>query len=128
MNVLPIDFVALVSVIMGISIVLIPVAGLTARYALKPIVEALGRYFEGKGSDEATKITERRLALLEQQIDEMQGALNRLVEVSEFHASLRGAGTPSALGPGSDDAGRSRDDGRSPDDAGESPEADAPAP
>lgn len=146
MNVLPIDFVALVSVIMGISIVLIPVAGLTARYALKPIVEALGRYFEGKGSDEATKITERRLALLEQQIDEMQGALNRLVEVSEFHASLRGAGRPSALGPGPDDAGRSPDDGRnrdarrspddgrnrdasrSQDDAGESPEADAPAP
>lgn len=148
MNVLPIDFVALVSVIMGISIVLIPVAGLTARYALKPIVEALGRYFEGKGSDEATKITERRLALLEQQIDEVQGALNRLVEVSEFHASLRGAGRPGALPRGADDAGqsldagdpgsdatRSPDDGRgpdhsgqSPDAAGESPEADAAAP
>lgn len=148
MNVLPIDFVALVSVIMGISIVLIPVAGLTARYALKPIVEALGRYIEGKGSDEAAKITERRLALLEQQIDEMQGALNRLVEVSEFHASLRGAGRPSALPRGADDAGQSPDasgpgpdathspdDGRSPDDsgrspdaAGESPEADGPAP
>lgn len=105
MNVLPIDFVALISVIMGISVVLIPVAGLTARYALKPIVDALGRYFEGKGTEEAAKIAERRLTLLEQQIDEMQGTLNRLVEVSEFNASLRGGGGPSSAlprGSGSD--------------------------
>lgn len=115
MNVLPIDFVALVSVIMGISIVLIPVAGLTARYALKPIVDALGRYFEGKGSEESTRLAERRLALLEQQIDEMQGALNRLVEVSEFNASLRGVEKPGALP-------------RGPDAAVEPSEADAPTP
>ncbi len=107
MSVLPIDFVALISVIMGISIVLIPVAGLTARYALKPIVDALGRYFEGKGTEEAAKIAERRLTLLEQQIDEMQGTLNRLVEVSEFNASLRGGGGP----PGALPRGSSGDPG-----------------
>ncbi len=88
MNVLPIDFVALVSVIMGISIVLIPVAGLTAHYALKPIVEAFGRYLEGKGTEESVKLVERRLHLLEQQLDEVQGSVNRLVEVSEFDARL----------------------------------------
>ena len=105
MNVLPIDFVALISVIMGISVVLIPVAGLTARYALKPIVDALGRYFEGRGTEEAVKIAERRLALLEQQIDEMQGTLNHIAEVSDFNASLRGGGRSGALprGSGNDD-------------------------
>lgn len=133
MNVLPIDFVALVSVIMGISIVLIPVAGLTARYALKPVVDALGRYLEGKGSEEATKITDRRLALLEQQIEEMQGALNRLVEVSEFNESLRGARRPGALPRGPDEAGGRPEAGQHPevrerpaDD--QRPDADPPTP
>ena len=98
---LPIDLVALVAVIMGISIVLIPVAGLTARYALKPIVEALGRYFEGKGAEESAHLLERRLALLEQQLDEVQGALNRLVETTEFDARLRAERSAGALSDGS---------------------------
>ena len=102
MQVLPIDFVALVSVIMGVSIVLVPVIGLTARYALKPIVEALGRYFEGQGTQESIKIVERRLGLLEAQLDELQGSLNRLVDASEFDAQLRAADREHALPPGSE--------------------------
>lgn len=94
---LPVDIVALVAVIMGISIVLIPVAGLTARYALKPIVEALGRYFEGKGELESAKIAERRLLLVEQQLDEVQRTLNHLVESAEFDARLRTGGSAGAL-------------------------------
>ena len=65
MPVLPIDLTALVAVIMGTSIVLVPVIGLTARFALKPTVEALGRFFEGKGTEESVTIVERRLALVE---------------------------------------------------------------
>lgn len=96
MDVLPIDLIGLVSVIMGVSVVLIPVAGLTARYVLKPVVTALGRYLEVKGTEESVQIVERRLLLLEQQIDDMQGSLRRLVEVSEFDARLR-AGQTDAL-------------------------------
>ncbi len=102
MNVLPIDFVALVSVIMGVSVVLVPVIGLTARYALKPIVEALGRYFEGQGTQESIKIVERRLGLLEAQLDELQGSLNRLVHASEFDAQLRGPDSETALPSGTE--------------------------
>ena len=102
MNVLPIDFVALVSVIMGVSVVLVPVIGLTARYALKPIVEALGRYFEGQGTQESIKIVERRLGLLESQLDELQGSLTRLVEASEFDAQLRAADSETALPSGTE--------------------------
>lgn len=105
MNVLPIDFVALVAVIMGISIVLIPVAGLTARYALKPIVEALGKYFQGKGTEESVRIVERRLALLEQQLDEVQVSINRLVEVSRFDAKLRDPAPVGSLSAASSEAG-----------------------
>ena len=89
MEVLPIDIVALASVIMGISIVLIPVVGLTARYALKPFVSVVERYLRSRDSEESVQIVERRMALLEQQLDDVQGSLRRLVEVSEFDARLR---------------------------------------
>lgn len=52
MQILPIDITALVATILGISIVLIPVLGLTARYALNPTVEALSRLFESRSSEE----------------------------------------------------------------------------
>ncbi len=89
MEVLPVDVVGLVAVIMGISVVLIPVMGMTARYALKPIVSVMDRYLHGKDTEESVQIVERRLALLEQQLDDMQGSLRRLVEVSEFDAELQ---------------------------------------
>ncbi len=97
MDVLPVDFVALVSVIMGISVVLIPVAGLTARFAFKPIVDALGRYFDRQAATESAKIVERRLELLESQIDDLQSSMARLLEVSEFDARLKSASNQRVL-------------------------------
>ena len=96
MEVLPVDLVGLAAVIMGISVVLIPIMGLTARYSLKPIVQVMDRYLHGRDTEESVQIVERRLALLEQQLDDMQGSLRRLVEVSEFDAQLL-AGKEDAL-------------------------------
>jgi hypothetical protein len=73
---------------MGISIVLIPVIGLTARFALKPTVEALSRIFESRGADEGLQILERRIALLEQQVEAFEGSLSRLEEGAEFDRQL----------------------------------------
>ena len=102
MEVLPVDVVGLVAVIMGISVVLIPIVGLTARYAIKPVVSVMDRYLHGRDTEESVQIVERRLALLEQQIDDVQGSLRRLIEVSEFDAQLR-AGKSDAL-PGAAEA------------------------
>lgn len=88
MQIVPIDLVALVASVMGISIVLVPVIGLTARFALKPTVEALSRFFEHKGLDETVHILERRMALMEQQIESMDGTVRRLAEINEFHHAL----------------------------------------
>jgi len=93
MQILPIDLTALVAVILGISIVLVPVIGLTARFALKPTVEALGRFFEHRGLDESVHIMERRMALMEQQIESLDASVKRLAEVTEFHTAL-GSGSP----------------------------------
>ncbi len=87
-EILPIDLTALLAVFMGISIVLIPVLGITARFALKPTVEALSHFFNKKGSDEAVSILERRMALIGQQVESIDTNVQRLVETAEFDRNL----------------------------------------
>ncbi len=87
-EILPIDLTALLAVFMGVSIVLVPVIGITARFALKPTVEALSRFFDKKGSDEAISILERRMALIEQQVESIDTNVRKLVETDEFDRNL----------------------------------------
>jgi hypothetical protein len=89
MEVMPIDIVSVIGVIGGLSIVLIPIIGLTARFALKPTVEALSRVFEGKSRDDSVQLLERRIALIEQQMDVMESSMQRLAEVTDFNTQLR---------------------------------------
>jgi hypothetical protein len=88
MQIVPIDLTALVATIMGISIVLIPVIGITARLALKPTVEALSKFLHTRELDESVNILERRMALMENQLESIEGSVRRLAEVSEFHRAL----------------------------------------
>ena len=88
MQVLPVDLTALVGTILGISVVLVPVIGLTARFALKPVVEALGKTFEHRALDENVRILERRVELQEQQIEMLQTSVKGLVDVRDFDRQL----------------------------------------
>ena len=88
---MPIDWVALAAVIMGTLIVLIPIAGLTARFALKPIAEAFARVQEARGSQEQLQMLEQRLHLLEQQQANVESTVERLEEVVDFHDRLEEA-------------------------------------
>jgi len=92
MQIQPVDLTGIIATIMGISVVLIPVIGLTARFALKPTVEALSRIFEGRGMDESVQILERRIALLESQMEVMESSVHRVQEAARFDAQLK-AGT-----------------------------------
>jgi len=92
MQFVPIDLAEIVAIVLGISIILIPVLGLTARFALKPTVEALGRFFEAKGTDETLEVLERRIALLEHQIEGLESTVRRLDEAAEFQERLRSGG------------------------------------
>lgn len=90
MQILPIDITALVATILGISIVLIPVLGLTARYALSPTVEALSKLFESRSSEEQLRILERRLELQEQEIAMLGQTVRSLSEAHDFDRALKG--------------------------------------
>lgn len=89
MEVLPVDLTGLLAVFMGLMTVLIPIAGLTARFALKPLVDSLGQYLQGQGTEESLKIAERRIALLEQNVDALQNELYRVRDVQDFDTALR---------------------------------------
>lgn len=76
MEVLPIDLTAVLGTIMGISIVLVPVIGLTARYAFKPLVDSLAALRAPAESAQRIAELERRVAQLELQLHgELPGAV-----------------------------------------------------
>jgi hypothetical protein len=88
----PINVVALAAVVLGCLTVLIPVAGLTLRYAIKPVSEALGRSREGRDDAQTVHLLERRVALLEQEVHnmtEMRADIVRLIEEVEFQKQLK---------------------------------------
>jgi hypothetical protein len=85
----PIDVVGLVGAFMGTLIVLVPVVGLTARFALKPIAEAMAKVRESQGSQKEIALMQQRIDLLEQQLSAVESDLYRIKEVQEFQAQLR---------------------------------------
>jgi len=93
MQVLPIDLTEIVAIVLGMSVVLIPIAGLTARFALKPLVESLGKVNEVRGVEETVAITERRVALLEQQLEAMDATVRHLEAGEAFDHALK-SGAP----------------------------------
>jgi len=85
---MPVDVTGLVATIGGLLIVLIPVAGLTARFALKPVVDAIFKARENTAGAREAAILEKRVALLEQQLHSIEGSMERLAEDTEFRRQL----------------------------------------
>lgn len=73
-------------------VVSIPVIAFSARFAVKPVVEALIRLREAQGktntSNEMLALQDRRLSLLESEMQHIGASLERLAEAQEFQAKL----------------------------------------
>jgi hypothetical protein len=82
--------IPLVAVTLGIMTVLIPIAGFTARFALKPIVEAMARMKEIQAGSTGRELSvlEQRVALLEQQHSALEHEIERLAELKDFDRQL----------------------------------------
>jgi monomeric isocitrate dehydrogenase len=78
----------LVAVTLGILVVLIPIAGLTARFALKPIVEAFARVKEINGEEQKVALMEQRIALLEEHLHMVDRNMATLQEDADFRRQL----------------------------------------
>jgi hypothetical protein len=82
--------IPLVAITLGTMTVLIPIAGLTARFALKPIVEAIARMKEIQAGSSVRElgVLEQRVALLEQQHQVLENEVERLAELKDFDRQL----------------------------------------
>jgi hypothetical protein len=72
-----------------------PIAGLTLRVALKPIVDSIARLLEARASTTpalaAAEMSERRLTLMEAELSAVRSELQRVSEQRDFMEQL-GAG------------------------------------
>ena len=78
---------------MVISLVVIPALGLTARFALKPIVDALLRLKEGgllpsPRSGEEVPVLAAEVRRLREEVAQLQHTVARLEEAESFHRTL----------------------------------------
>lgn len=82
--------IPILGIVFGSLMFLIPIAGFTARFALKPIVEALAKYREIQGGVTGREINvlEQRVALLEQQYQNLETSVSRIGELKEFDRQL----------------------------------------
>jgi hypothetical protein len=69
-------------------VVFVPVAGLTMRFALKPIVDSIARLMEARAHSAASELLEKRLALVEQELQAMRAEVARVVERGDFYDRL----------------------------------------
>jgi hypothetical protein len=91
MQVMPVDLVALTAIILGCMMFLIPIAGLTARFAIRPITEAIVKMNASGADREVIQLLERRVALLEQELHSMgdvRRELESALESVEFQRQL----------------------------------------
>lgn len=71
----------------GLSI-LVPVLALSARFALKPVMESWIKLRQSQTSDEEKIMQDRRIALLEAEINGLQQLVQHQVETSDFERAL----------------------------------------
>jgi len=82
------DFIGMIAVAGGILIVLIPIAGLTARFALKPLIESVTAAMRARQGGEVSAGVERRMALLEDEVAALRGELRKVSDGAAFDRSL----------------------------------------
>jgi hypothetical protein len=99
MQILPVDVTALVSAVLAISIAMVPVIGVTARFALEPAVEALVMLFLSRKLEEIVRIPEGRVEIQERQPEFRQVALQRLAAARDLDRQLA---APRPLQPAQD--------------------------
>lgn len=92
-TVLPIDLTAIFGIVVGGLFVLIPVAGFTARFALKPIVEAIARMKENQVRNGDLGVLEQRVSLIEQHLQGIETRVERLAEKREFDRQIAAPGS-----------------------------------
>jgi hypothetical protein len=85
------DFYAMAAILVAFFLgaaVLVPVVALSARFALKPVMETWMKLRQGETTDQEKIMQDRRIALLEAELQNVQQQLQQRVEADEFAQKL----------------------------------------
>src|SRR4051812_18717366 len=78
------------------TVILVPVLAISARLALRPIVDSLVRLQQAFGSADSID-SKRRIAELEHHVEQLSTQLRRLEEAEAFQRELNSGGTAHRL-------------------------------
>ena len=78
------DLIPLVTILGAFLVVLIPVAGLTARFALKPLIESITRAMQARQGGGEPSGVERRLARIETELSALRADVHQLADGRDF--------------------------------------------
>jgi hypothetical protein len=83
-------FIPIVAIVFGSLMFLIPIAAVSLRYAIKPVMEAIRANREAQGGSTRGDLAalEHRLALLEQNFHNLESSVDRLADVKDFERRL----------------------------------------
>ncbi len=88
----PDTLIPIVSIVGGLLLLLVPIAGITARFAFKPIVDSMAKLKEmqaNSGPAADVRVLEQRVAAIEHQLEGMDSSLQRLIEAKDFDRQLK---------------------------------------
>ena len=80
----------ILAMLLTAMVVFVPVAGLTLRFALKPVVESIARLMEARAHSSGGELLDKRLSLMEQELRLLRAELADLNERREFYDKLSG--------------------------------------
>ncbi len=87
--------IPILGILVGGAVVLTPILALSARYALKPALEAFAHYKETQAGNGGAILQDRRIELLEAELQALQSTVQRIAEADDFQRRLNGtAGEP----------------------------------
>ncbi len=78
----------IVAILAAWLLIFVPVAGLTLRFALKPLVDSIARILEVRARRDDVDLLTKRVASLEQELSAAGIELSELRERSEFDRQL----------------------------------------
>ena len=77
-----------ISILFTGMVVLVPVLGLTLRFAIKPFFDTWAEIQRGRPSSEQETLLARQVGLLEGELQEVQRTLQTLVDAQDFQRQL----------------------------------------
>jgi hypothetical protein len=81
-------------------VVLVPILGITLRFAIKPFFDTWAEIQRSRVASEDQSLHERRLEVLEAEVQQVQHALRSVLDAQEFQQRLADPVSPQQARPG----------------------------